>query len=130
MSDVLSGRTALCSMRWVVVVASLWVGLAHAGLFDDDEARRAILDLRQRIDAGRQSSDLGLQRLQETKWLCQVQLNWMHIQGLNASSRFGRKPRCQAKPFAPLCQKAWQRQAAICAKYKNCRWMQSRQATC
>ena len=67
MSDVLSGRTAHCSMRWVVVVASLWVGLAHAGLFDDDEARRAILDLRQRIDAGRQSSDAGLQRLQETQ---------------------------------------------------------------
>ena len=54
-------------MRWVVVAASLWVGLAHAGLFDDDEARKAILDLRQRIDAGRQSSDSGLQRLQETQ---------------------------------------------------------------
>ena len=30
---------------------------AQAGLFDDDEARKAILDLRQRVDAVRQSSD-------------------------------------------------------------------------
>ena len=51
--------------RMAVVAASLWLGAAHAGLFDDDEARRAILDLRQRIESGRQSSDAGLQRLLE-----------------------------------------------------------------
>ena len=35
----------------------LAAGSASAGLFDDEEARRAILDLRQRIDAVRQDSD-------------------------------------------------------------------------
>lgn len=34
--------------------AALAAPLAHAGLFDDDEARRAILDIRQRIDANNQ----------------------------------------------------------------------------
>jgi tol-pal system protein YbgF len=33
---------------------------AHAGLFDDDEARKAILDLRQRLDANRAAADAGL----------------------------------------------------------------------
>ena len=55
------------AMRLAVVAASLWLGAAHAGLFDDDEARKAILDLRQRIEAGRQSSDAGLQRLLESQ---------------------------------------------------------------
>ena len=36
-------------------------------MFDDDEARKAILDLRQRIDTSRQSSDSGLQRLQDSQ---------------------------------------------------------------
>ena len=40
-----------------------WQGMAHAGLFDDEEARRAILELRQRVEATRQASDAGLQRL-------------------------------------------------------------------
>jgi tol-pal system protein YbgF len=33
------------------------VGFAHAGLFEDEEARRAILDMRQRIDQLRQDSE-------------------------------------------------------------------------
>ena len=36
-----------------VLLLSCAMGAAHAGLFDDDEARRAILDLRQRIDSVR-----------------------------------------------------------------------------
>jgi tol-pal system protein YbgF len=37
--------------KWVVVWGlSAWVGIAEAGLFEDDEARRAILDLRQRVE--------------------------------------------------------------------------------
>lgn len=43
-----------------LVLAGFWlVGApsAHAGLFDDDEARRAILDIRQRIDAGRVATE-------------------------------------------------------------------------
>lgn len=38
-------------------------GAAHAGLFDDEEARRAILDLRQKMDAIRQDAD---QKIAET----------------------------------------------------------------
>jgi tol-pal system protein YbgF len=46
-----------------LLAASLLVigmGTAHAGLFDDEEARRAILDIRQRIDQLRQDSDQKL----------------------------------------------------------------------
>lgn len=39
--------------------------VATAGLFDDEEARRAILDLRQRVDAVRASSDKGVQQAME-----------------------------------------------------------------
>jgi tol-pal system protein YbgF len=67
MSVISNGRRRLCSVRLAIVAISVWVGVAHAGLFDDDEARKAILDLRQRIDASRQSSDTGLQRLQEVQ---------------------------------------------------------------
>ncbi len=49
-------------MRQGLMVFTLLVGtgLAHAGLFDDDEARRAILDLRQRIDMLKQESEQKL----------------------------------------------------------------------
>ena len=40
-----------------VLAACLWTGLAHAGLFDDEEARRAILDLRQRVESVRLESE-------------------------------------------------------------------------
>ncbi|MFM9999992.1 MAG: tetratricopeptide repeat protein [Burkholderiaceae bacterium] len=61
-----SGRS-LCGLvlQGALVTACLGQGAAQAGLFDDEEARKAILDLRQRIEAGRQASDLGLQRLLE-----------------------------------------------------------------
>ncbi|MBE7939302.1 tol-pal system protein YbgF [Ramlibacter aquaticus] len=39
------------------LAAGLLAGPAHAALFEDDEARRAILELRQRADAQRQTSD-------------------------------------------------------------------------
>ncbi|MCJ0763323.1 tol-pal system protein YbgF [Variovorax terrae] len=42
------GRAALVSL------ACLWLSAAHAGLFDDDEARKAILDLRQRVESTRE----------------------------------------------------------------------------
>ncbi len=54
-------------VRMAVVAAGLWVAVAQAGLFDDDEARKAILELRQRIENGRQASDAGLQRLLESQ---------------------------------------------------------------
>ncbi len=39
------------SARWLFVLACV-APAAHAGLFDDDEARKAILDLRQRVEQG------------------------------------------------------------------------------
>lgn len=47
------------------VVLCLGASTAGAGLFDDEEARRAILDLRQRIDAVRQESEQGVSRASE-----------------------------------------------------------------
>ncbi|WP_395668815.1 tol-pal system protein YbgF [Rhodoferax sp.] len=41
----------------VLALALVFASAAQAGLFDDDEARRAILELRQRMDAMRQSID-------------------------------------------------------------------------
>ena len=51
-------------LRLLVLAGALAQTSAHAGLFDDEEARKAILELRQRVEAGRQASDAGLQRLQ------------------------------------------------------------------
>ena len=51
------------------LMAGLFVGLAagqaHAGLFDDEEARKAILDLRQKVEANRQASEVTSQKLAE-----------------------------------------------------------------
>lgn len=44
-------KTLLRSMLAAAVMAAACAPAAHAGLFDDDEARRAILDIRNRIDA-------------------------------------------------------------------------------
>ena len=46
-------------LRGLVLATSACAALtaAHAGLFEDDEARRAILELRQRVDASRQAAD-------------------------------------------------------------------------
>jgi tol-pal system protein YbgF len=43
-------------VRIAAVLLAAFVSVAHAGIFDDEEARRAILDLRQRVDAARQES--------------------------------------------------------------------------
>lgn len=51
-------------LRLLVLCGTLAQGAAHAGLFDDEEARKAILELRQRVEAGRQATEAGLQRLQ------------------------------------------------------------------
>jgi tol-pal system protein YbgF len=47
------------------VLLGLGAATAGAGLFDDEEARRAILDLRQRIDAVRLESAQGVSRVSE-----------------------------------------------------------------
>ena len=63
--SVIRGRNRPSFLRVAVLLAGMCASVAHAGLFDDDEARKAILDLRQRIDAGRQSSESASQRLQD-----------------------------------------------------------------
>jgi tol-pal system protein YbgF len=45
---------------FAIALLAASVGIAHAGLFEDEEARRAILDIRQRIDQLRQDSELKL----------------------------------------------------------------------
>lgn len=52
--------SALCA--GMIAVASLWPAQAFA-LFDDDEARKAILDLRQKFDAYRQENDAKMARV-------------------------------------------------------------------
>ena len=53
--------------RWIIGPALLffYAATACAGLFDDEEARKAILDLRQRVEAVRVESEQGLSRLSE-----------------------------------------------------------------
>jgi tol-pal system protein YbgF len=46
----------------LLAAACLFAGPSHAALFEDDEARRAILELRQKIDQQRQASESALQR--------------------------------------------------------------------
>ena len=60
-------RSAWAVVRQGLLVLSLLAsaGFAQAGLFDDEEARRAILDLRQRIDQLRQESEQ--KQAEETK---------------------------------------------------------------
>jgi tol-pal system protein YbgF len=40
----------------LVLAVALWAPAAHAGLFDDEEARKAILDLRQRLEQGNEQA--------------------------------------------------------------------------
>jgi len=53
----------------LAVLLGQWHGVAQAGLFDDEEARKAILEMRQRLEATRQSSESGLQRLTDSQKL-------------------------------------------------------------
>lgn len=47
----------------LVLGCSMWAGQAQAALFGDDEARKAILELRQRMEVNRQASEVAIQRL-------------------------------------------------------------------
>ncbi len=55
----LRGRTAS------LLLLCCWTATAGAGLFDDEEARKAILDLRQRVDAVRTMAEQGSSRARE-----------------------------------------------------------------
>lgn len=56
-------RTAVAGL--CLCAAALFVPAAQAGLFDDDEARRAILDIRTRIDQNAERQRTGQQQLTE-----------------------------------------------------------------
>ena len=58
---------------------ALFAPAAHAGLFDDDEARRAILDIRQKIDQGaeRQKAD----RAELTEQINQLRRSMLDLNG-------------------------------------------------
>lgn len=60
-----SSRLARCAVRLAVALAASSALLAHAGLFDDEEARRAILELRQRIENNRQANEAALEQLRQ-----------------------------------------------------------------
>lgn len=51
--------------RWVVAALTAWVAMPAHALFSDDEARRAILDLRQRVEAQRTATEEAIKRLQD-----------------------------------------------------------------
>ncbi len=51
--------------RTAVLLLAAWTATAGAGLFDDEEARKAILDLRQRVEAVRQLTEQGSSRASE-----------------------------------------------------------------
>ena len=55
-----------CVRKWVISgLVLLTVASTHAALFDDNEARTAILDLRQRIEASRLASEAAITRAGE-----------------------------------------------------------------
>jgi len=54
-------------VRVVVLLAGMWLGNAHAALFEDGDARKAILEVRQRVEASRLATDAAIQRLVESQ---------------------------------------------------------------
>ena len=65
--------------------AALFAPAAHAGLFDDDEARRAILDLRQRLEQSneqaraRQAEQMARMNEQMTQQLAQMRKSLLDL---------------------------------------------------
>ena len=87
----MSARAVSCLAlsRWVLVCAvSGLLGTAHAGLFEDDEARKAILDLRQRVEQSNAAiKGLGDENAQLRRALLDLQ---GQIEGLKAELSQGR----------------------------------------
>ena len=58
----------LSCFKWLVLTALTCLSISsHAALFGDDEARRAILDLRQKLEATQQRLETTQQRLEATQ---------------------------------------------------------------
>jgi tol-pal system protein YbgF len=62
------------ALRSALLVLALGQSFAHASLFDDDEARRAILDLRQKVDAISAKQTAETQRVADAATEEQAQL--------------------------------------------------------
>jgi len=58
-------RTARFNCLLIGAALGLGCMASHAGIFDDEEARKAILDLRQRLDGVRQTNDDAAKRLSD-----------------------------------------------------------------
>ena len=54
------------STKWALMSLALACSSLHAALFEDEEARRAILELRQRVETLRQAQQTGDQNLQKS----------------------------------------------------------------
>ena len=65
MSSTSSRPLSRVWLAGICIAAALCAPAAHAGLFDDDEARRAILDIRSRIDQNGERQRAGQQQLSE-----------------------------------------------------------------
>lgn len=59
-------KTARAIASALLLGSALWATQAQAALFEDDEARKAILDVRQRQETNRQATDAAIQRLVES----------------------------------------------------------------
>jgi tol-pal system protein YbgF len=69
----------VAKFRFLIVLSALWLGctsISFAGLVDDEEARKAILDLRQKVEV------IELARTQEKQTLQNLQLAQQSIQNL------------------------------------------------
>ena len=69
---------------FAVLASFFWIGSASAGLFDDEEARKAILDLRQRLETVRQESDQKLteQNRRNVEETSQLRRSLLELQNL------------------------------------------------
>lgn len=78
----MTGRLRI-PLRWVACAVLVAAPLAgQAALFEDDEARRAILDLRQRFDAQRQQAERQAQDMQRaTEENAQLRRSLLELQG-------------------------------------------------
>ena len=74
-------RFASMALAGLCLVAALFAPAARAGLFDDDEARKAILDLRQRIEQGneRQRTALAEQSSQLAEQINQLKRSLLDL---------------------------------------------------
>ena len=62
MMAALISKTPLRAMACLLSAALLAVAPVHAGLFDDDEARKAILELRERVETNRRAAEAAATR--------------------------------------------------------------------